>query len=51
LNTVKAADVIYLVLRAFESPDVTSYEEGIDVVRDLQAINMELMLYVSGWAG
>ena len=38
--------MIYLVLRGFVSPDVSSYGEKVDVVQDVQDINQELMLYV-----
>ena len=47
MNKVRSADVIYLVLRAFVSPSVSSYDEKIDVVKDLEDIQQELILYVS----
>ncbi len=40
-------DVVYYILRAFREEGVTSYEEGIDVVRDMHIIESELMLFVS----
>ena len=43
---MRNVDVLYFILRAFESPDVSSYDERIDPVADLQIIQQELMLHV-----
>ena len=40
----QATDAIYMMLRAFDDPDVTHVEGDVDPVRDMQIITQELVL-------
>jgi GTP-binding protein YchF len=44
LGHIREADATALVVRAFEDPDVTHVEGGVDPVRDLDVLELELQL-------
>lgn len=44
LNTIRDADALLHVVRAFANPDVVHVEGGLDPWRDLQTVNYELLL-------
>jgi ribosome-binding ATPase len=44
LGHIREADAVALVVRAFADPDVTHVEGGVDPVRDLDVIELELQL-------
>jgi len=44
LGHIREADATALVVRAFEDPDVTHVEGGVDPVRDIDVLELELQL-------
>ncbi|CAM9353699.1 unnamed protein product [Phaeothamnion confervicola] len=44
LSHIRACDAIFMMLRAFESADITHVEGDVDPVRDIDIINEELLL-------
>ncbi|MHB8719377.1 MAG: redox-regulated ATPase YchF [Candidatus Dormibacteria bacterium] len=44
LGHIRECDAVALVVRAFEDPDITHVEGGIDPVRDIDVIELELQL-------
>lgn len=42
---MKFSDVIYFILRAFNNDNVSIYDETIDIIKDINEITQELMLY------
>ncbi len=44
LDSIRNADLLVHVVRAFENPDVLHAEGGIDPLRDVETINLELLL-------
>ena len=44
LSHIREVDAIVHVVRCFEDPDVTHVEKTVDPARDVEVINMELML-------
>ena len=44
LGHIRAADATALVVRAFEDPDVTHVEGGVDPIRDIDVLELELQL-------
>ena len=47
LKKVRHVDVLYYVLRAFDSEEVTAYTETVDPVQELLMVQQELMMHVS----
>jgi hypothetical protein len=45
LSHIKTVDILIQVLRGYEDPEVTHYDETIDPVRDMHVMNHELMMY------
>ena len=43
LATVRDADALVHIIRAFENSEVLHVDGSIDVIRDLEAVNMELL--------
>lgn len=46
MSHIRAVDAIYMMLRAFENPDITHVEGDVNPVRDIEIINEELLLKV-----
>lgn len=44
LDGIRNADLLVHVLRAFNNPDVPHVDGGVDPVRDLETVNLELLL-------
>jgi ribosome-binding ATPase len=44
LGNIRATDAILHVVRAFEDPNVVHVEGGVDPIRDIEIINLELIL-------
>lgn len=44
LSNIRETDAIIHVVRCFEDPNVIHVEQGVDPVRDIQIINLELIL-------
>ena len=44
LGNIREADATALVVRAFEDPDVTHVEGGVDPIRDIDVLELELQL-------
>lgn len=44
LSHIRAVDAIFMMLRAFESADITHVEGDVNPVRDIEIINEELLL-------
>ncbi|XP_030441932.2 obg-like ATPase 1 [Syzygium oleosum] len=49
LSHIRAVDVIFHVLRAFEDPDIIHVDDSVDPVRDLEVTSAELRLKVSSF--
>ena len=47
LKKIRHVDVLYYVLRAFDSEEVTAYTETVDPVQELLMVQQELMMHVS----
>lgn len=48
LSHIRAVDAVFMMLRAFESSDVSHVEGDVNPVRDIEIINEELLLKVRG---
>lgn len=46
MSHIRAVDAIFMMLRAFESADITHVEGDVNPVRDIEIINEELLLKV-----
>jgi len=43
LSAVRDADALVQIIRAFENPDVQHVDSSLDIMRDLETVNMELL--------
>lgn len=43
-NSIRTVDLLVLVVRAFENPDVPHYKNSVDAERDLEELKTELLL-------
>jgi ribosome-binding ATPase YchF (GTP1/OBG family) len=46
LDSLRSVDVIFHLLREFESEEISHYEGSVDPVRDLYAVEQEILQYV-----